>query len=610
MKNFTLAILIFLSWFGIPFNGISQSHDHIDRHHEHLGAHGQAIDRFYLPLDFDADSLIGFDEAAAWDHARATIEEEWQRARFVAVLKRNYIDFHYALKPAAPSDPGVQAPCTNPGFETGTLAGWTAVEGPNNNSQTMAGCCAAATTQAVIVGPGPDPNVPAVQMVPPGGGNFALRLGQTNTGGKSYRVNQTFTVTAANSVFVFKYAVILQDGTHSCSEQPFFNVKFETCDNVVIPCAQFQASAYGSGCTSGDPSFVSSGSWLYKDWVTRSFDLSSYIGQCVNIEFTVGGCVASQGAHPGYCYIDASCQPMTLNLNGTDIPVGQTTSNMCTIGTNTLCAPPGFTSYLWNGPGGVNGETGQCIVTNNAGTFSVTLGMQGSSCQSPVLYSNFTLVPKPLADFNFTTTPCSNTFTVPFVNASSQNGGPAITNYYWDFENNGVDDDFTASPVKTFTAPGSYSVQLLVSNGGCTDSITKVVNVIPAPTASFTSSSSCLNTTTTFTSAATPTVGLASHVWNFGDNSPNGSGANPTHVYSTPGTKTITYTVTNSDGCSDVFTNTLAISPNPVTAITSNTVCFNTPTTFGNTSSVIAPASINSWAWDFNNDGTVDNTTQ
>ena len=43
---------------------------------------------------------------------------------------------------------------------------------------------------------------------------------------------------------------------------------------------------------------------------------------------------------------------MTLELNGTDIPVGQTTTNMCTATTNTLCAPPGFACLIHGqGPG-------------------------------------------------------------------------------------------------------------------------------------------------------------------------------------------------------------------------------------------------------------------
>ncbi|MBI3518517.1 MAG: PKD domain-containing protein, partial [Bacteroidetes bacterium] len=610
MKNFIKLLFAAICFMVLSTPVVAQVANRIDRHHEHKDAEGHNIDKFLLPLDFDADSLVGFDESAAWEQARMSSNEEWRQQRIVAILKRNFIDFHYNLKVAAGPNPGVQAPCTNPGFEDGTLTGWTAMEGDNNNSLTMAGCCPAATSQAIIVGAGFDPNLGGtiLSQVPPGGGNFACRLGQTGTGGKSYRLNQTFTVTATNSVFIYRYAVVLEDGSHNCNEQPFFNVRFETCNNVVIPCAQYNVVAGGSLCSGGDPSFISSGAYNYLPWQTRSFDLTAYIGQCVNIEFTVGGCVKSQGAHAGYAYIDAQCQPMTLNLNGTDIPVGQTTTNMCASVTNTLCAPPGFTSYSWNGPG-VTGNTNQCITTSTSGTYSVTLGMAGSSCNSPVLYSNFNIVPKPIANFNFATTPCTSTFTVPFTDATSQNGGPAITNYYWDFDGNGSVDNLTQNPTNTYSNSGTYNVELKVSNGGCTDSITKVVTITPAPTANFTVSNACLNSATTFTATSTPTTGIASHAWDFGEG-PNGSGANPSHTYSTAGVKNITYTVTNTSGCSGVVTKTVTVFPNPVMAITANTVCLNVPTTFGNTSSVAAPDNISSWAWDFDNNGVVDNGTQ
>jgi hypothetical protein len=251
----------------------------------------------------------------------------------------------------------------------------------------MAGCCPNTTSQAVIVTAGTDPNVPAIQRVPPGGGNFTCRLGPTgvSSGGTSYRLSQSFTVTPANSVFIYKYAVLLNKAPHSCSEQPFFNVSFKDCSGNPIPCGQYNVTAIGSSCSSGDPSFITSGSWAYKDWTTAAFDLTSYIGQCVNLEFTVAGCVASQGAHGGYAYIDASCSPMTLNLNGTDIPIGQTNNSFCGAATtNTLCAPPGFT-YSWTGPG-VAGQTSQCVNTNSNGTYSVTLGIAGTTVHSVLYY--------------------------------------------------------------------------------------------------------------------------------------------------------------------------------------------------------------------------------
>ncbi len=149
-----------------------------------------------------------------------------------------------------------------------------------------------------------------------------------------------------------------------------------------------------------------------------------------------------------------------------------------------------------------------------------------------------------------------------------------------------------------------------MSNGGCTDSITKVLTVSQSVVANFNNTSGCLNGTTSFTSTATPTLGLASHAWDFGDGSSNGSGANPVHTYTSSGVKNVTYTVTNSSGCQSVITKTLNVFPNPVAAISANTVCLGLPTTFNNTSSVTAPATINSWAWDFDNNGTADNTTQ
>lgn len=391
-------------------------------------------DEFYLPLEFDKDSLQGFNEDAAWQQANMNADKNWQKVRIVALLKRNFIDFKYGFSKAAPL-PVVQGPCSNPGFETGTTAGWTTSQSPNNNSQTMLAWANLANTQANVVGTGFDPNIPTLPTVPAGGGSFALRLGPTGflTGGNSYRASQTFTVTAANSVFIYKYAVVLNNTSpHSCSQQPFFNIRFEDCNNNNIPCGAYNVTAIGSSCANGDPNFASynntGNSWSYLTWQTRAFDLTSYIGQCVNVEFTVGGCITSQAGHGGYAYIDANCSPMTLNLNGTDIPVGQTNSSICGASTtNTLCAPPGFV-YSWTGPG-ITGQTGQCVNTNSNGTFSVNLSIAGSSCAfNPVLYSTFNAAPNPTVTSSLTQPVCA----LPAGSATiSATGGTGAFTYSW-----------------------------------------------------------------------------------------------------------------------------------------------------------------------------------
>ena len=74
MKNFTKLLLTAICLMGFQQIGISQT----DNHHEHKTLEGGNIDKFYLPLEYDADSLVGFDEAAAIEHAKKYFTEEWQ----------------------------------------------------------------------------------------------------------------------------------------------------------------------------------------------------------------------------------------------------------------------------------------------------------------------------------------------------------------------------------------------------------------------------------------------------------------------------------------------------------------------------------------------------
>ena len=141
------------------------------------------------------------------------------------------------------------------------------------------------------------------------------------------------------------------------------------------------------------------------------------------------------------------------------------------------------------------------------------------------------VAPPPLVS-NFTSSVTDLTAT--FTNSSSN-----ATSYVWDFgDNSGTSTD--ENPTYTYTAGGIYTVKLTASNDSESKEFTSTVAVIDpaaAPVASFTSNISFLNVTFANTSA-----NATSYQWDFGDNSGTSTDENPTYMYASPGTYTVTLT--------------------------------------------------------------------
>ncbi|MGH9875222.1 MAG: PKD domain-containing protein, partial [Pyrinomonadaceae bacterium] len=145
---------------------------------------------------------------------------------------------------------------------------------------------------------------------------------------------------------------------------------------------------------------------------------------------------------------------------------------------------------------------------------------------------------------SFTANPNSGTapLAVTFIDASTGN----ITTRSWNF---GDDTSSTATnAAKTYTNPGTYTVNLTVTGPGGSNTATKTVSATPAtPVANFT---------------ATPTLGIAPLAVSFNDTSTGnvtawswsfGDGGtsivqSPSHSYTTTGTYTVSLTVTGPDG--------------------------------------------------------------
>ena len=153
----------------------------------------------------------------------------------------------------------------------------------------------------------------------------------------------------------------------------------------------------------------------------------------------------------------------------------------------------------------------------------------------------------PVADFNATPTSGEAPVTVNFTDASTG----SVTSYSWNFGDGSGSS--SQNPSHTYTAAGSYTVTLMVTGPGGSDSATcgsciTVTDPVPdAPVADFnaTPTSGEAPVTVDFTDASTGSV--TSYSWDFGDGSGSTS-QNPSHTYTAAGSYTVTLTVTGPGG--------------------------------------------------------------
>jgi gliding motility-associated-like protein len=352
--------------------------------------------------------------------------------------------------------------CVNADFELGNFNGW--------NGQTGT-CCPINTSSSLIIngrhtimsGTGTDPYTCNVVSVVAPGGTFSARLGNSNTGRQAEKLSYRIPIVdVSNALFIYKYAVVFQNpGDHTAADQPRFEIKVLNSSNQIIDpvCGQYAVVS-----DSNIPGFQTCSTTLssvpirYKNWTTVGLDLSPYTGQSITIEFATGDC--DLGGHFGYAYIDAFCSPLEIS------------SNFCVNSTSAvLTAPLGF-SYLWN-----TGATTQSISVNNpviGDTYSCTL----TSVTGCIVSISSTLRPvDPTADFTITNTCFDNaTFS---GNASITPSGTSFSNFLWDFGNG---TSISPNPTHVFPGPGSYNVNLTVTNNaGCTNSRNYNVNLVAPP---------------------------------------------------------------------------------------------------------------------------------
>jgi gliding motility-associated-like protein len=255
------------------------------------------------------------------------------------------------------------------------------------------------------------------------------------------------------------------------------------------------------------------------------------------------------------------------------------------------------------------GDGGNAVLQNpshnfsSTGPFNVSLKVTtNNGCVDSITKVMNTVYAQPQANFNAPAEVCHGTA----INFTDQSAAPnsTVTQWAWNFGDGSTSTQ--QNPSKTYAAPGTYTVTLVVTSAiGCiSTTATKSVLVNPLPTANFNLSAPvCATRNISFIDASLANAGnLDKWTWDFGDGS-NAvyTNANPfIHVYAIAGTYNATLQVETNKGCiSTILTKQVVVNVLPKAGFISPEVCLTDPAApFVDTSSV-ANGSIVGWNWNF-----------
>ncbi|MFZ9942277.1 MAG: PKD domain-containing protein [Bacteroidia bacterium] len=207
-------------------------------------------------------------------------------------------------------------------------------------------------------------------------------------------------------------------------------------------------------------------------------------------------------------------------------------------------------SILWNfGNNTTSTQPSSNQVYTVPGTYNISLNViYNNGC---VNSNSVVLNARPLTSAYFTVS--NDTGCAPFTTTLiHQYPGPNLT-YQWQLVN-GTTPGTSANQTVTYPNAGVYLPSLTVTNAfGCSNTqIATSPIVVSSVNAQFTADDidGCPPHTVNFSHPGGP--GL-SYLWNFG-NGQTSNLQNPSHTYTTPGSFTVSLTVTNTIGCTHTFT--------------------------------------------------------
>jgi hypothetical protein len=179
-----------------------------------------------------------------------------------------------------------------------------------------------------------DEHCTLIPKVPPGFA-YSAKIGNDSTGAEMEAIEYTLKVDSSNSLFLWHFAWVMEDPSHSQEEQPRFLMRIK--DSIgnditwyILPCSYYSFVPYNNNIDG----LTCTGSLLAQGWKTAGISLEPLIGKTVKLYFETRDCALT--GHFGYAYVIGEVRPMAINVT------------QCNYSSAiSLTAPDGYSRYYW-----------------------------------------------------------------------------------------------------------------------------------------------------------------------------------------------------------------------------------------------------------------------
>jgi gliding motility-associated-like protein len=349
------------------------------------------------------------------------------------------------------------------------------------------------------------------------------------------------------------YTITVSNATNNCTNTFLVTVAIDTVSpssdaglDQTLTCAAADVSLDGSGSSGTGITYLWSGPGITAGGSTNSATANIPGAYLLTITGS-NGCTDTSTvqvipdvnlpvADAGISMV-IDCNNPTINLDGSGSEAGATIT------------------YTWTTVSGniISGGTSTSPLVDGAGTYTITVDNTSNGCSAVanVTVTMDTITPV-LTTIGLNTIDCNN-LQVSLVGTATS--GP-IANYLWTTATGNIVSG-AGTDTAVVDAAGTYTLTAIGTNGCASNSSSTNVTANPNPTAYFTASpdSGSVPLIVSFTDSST---NANSYFWDFGDGDSD-TIMNPTHTYINSGNYVATLTITDTNGCTDVYSITIIV---------------------------------------------------